>query len=144
MAEKSRKIKIFRNGDVFNSGKKLVVSSRVYKNYEQFLYNVSEQLNLFNGAVRRVYTLEGSPIYSLEDLQDGAIYVATAGENFKKVAYNLRDEGAATILSNERLAGDTTRSMYLRRRKFIASRGKDKENTSKDKSHIIFGPGVII
>ena len=32
---RSKKIKIFRNGDVYSHGKKMVVSGRVFLNYEQ-------------------------------------------------------------------------------------------------------------
>ncbi|KAI9364503.1 hypothetical protein DFJ73DRAFT_792651 [Zopfochytrium polystomum] len=141
---RSRKIKVYRNGDVFNPGKKLVVSPRIYRNFEQvralffpqphthlnrasargsqsqhwfekelppqgpleiktgsfmitfprFLHNISEDLNLLSGAVRKVYTLDGVPIHNLDDLQEGRSYVATSGELLKKVAY-LKDEDLA-------------------------------------------------
>ncbi|KAJ1537207.1 Doublecortin domain-containing protein 2C, partial [Cladochytrium tenue] len=94
---RSRKIRIFRNGDVFAPGKKLVVSPRVYRNYEQFLHNISLELNLLNGAVRRVYTLDGRAVRGLADLCDGQSYVATGGEQFKHVAYRVLDDDAAVV-----------------------------------------------
>jgi hypothetical protein len=39
---KSRKIRIYRNGDPFDHGKKLIVSPRLYRNYEQVIL-----LNIF-------------------------------------------------------------------------------------------------
>ena len=40
---RSRKIKVFRNGDTWTPGKKMVISNRVFRNYEQVLgiYNIS-------------------------------------------------------------------------------------------------------
>jgi hypothetical protein len=33
-----RKIKVYRNGDVFSHAKKIVVSAKIYRNYEQVLH----------------------------------------------------------------------------------------------------------
>ncbi|KNC99071.1 uncharacterized protein SPPG_06019 [Spizellomyces punctatus DAOM BR117] len=84
---RSKRIRVFRNGDLYEPGKKLVINTRVYRNFEQFLSRLSDEINLVNGAVRKVFTLDGHIIRTLDDLKDGAVYVATGGESFKKVPY---------------------------------------------------------
>ncbi|KAJ1566323.1 Doublecortin domain-containing protein 2B, partial [Cladochytrium tenue] len=115
---RSRKIRVFRNGDVFAPGKKLVVSPRVYRNYEQFLHNISLEINLLNGAVRRVYTLDGRAVRGLSDLCDGQSYVATGGELFKHVAYRVLDDdaGAAPAAARPSDAQPPAPPSYLRPR----------------------------
>ena len=63
------------------------------------MHNVSGELNLLNGAVRRVYTIEGRPIKSLEDIHESGVYVATAGEMFKKAVYDLNKMEETTFTS---------------------------------------------
>ncbi|KAJ3115930.1 hypothetical protein HDU96_010792 [Phlyctochytrium bullatum] len=86
---RSRKVRIFRNGDMFHPGKRFVVSPRIFRNFEQFLLRVSEDLTLVNGAVRRIHTIQGALVRDLEDLQDGGFYVATAGEPFHRIPYPI-------------------------------------------------------
>ncbi|KAJ3237406.1 hypothetical protein HDU81_009504 [Chytriomyces hyalinus] len=104
---KGVKIWMYRNGDVFKSGKRMIVSSRVFKNYEQFLSQTSKDLNLLHGAVRKVYTMQGEEIKDLTGIKDGQCYVAAAsGELFKKVAYNIPEElGKSRLLAGEGLGG---------------------------------------
>jgi hypothetical protein len=35
---RSRKIKVFKNGDTWTAGKKMIVSNRACRNYEQVLF----------------------------------------------------------------------------------------------------------
>ncbi|KAJ3350666.1 hypothetical protein HDU83_009489 [Entophlyctis luteolus] len=93
------KVWVFANGDVFNQGKRIVVSSRVFKNYEQFLLQVSKDLNLLHGAVRKVYTVQGELITSLTQLRNGHSYVAVASsEVFKNVQYQVPERPGQSML----------------------------------------------
>ncbi|KAL3899181.1 MAG: hypothetical protein SGCHY_002224 [Lobulomycetales sp.] len=83
----SKRVRLFRNGDIYTPAKKLVVSPRIFRNYEQFLHSASKELKLLNGAVRKVYDITGKPVQSLDDIKDGAAYVATGGEFFKRAPY---------------------------------------------------------
>ncbi|KAI9347668.1 hypothetical protein BDR26DRAFT_854538 [Obelidium mucronatum] len=105
--QKGIKIWMFRNGDTFNQGKRMVISTRVYKNYEQFLHQTSQDLNLLHGAVRKVYTLQGGELTSLLQLKDGHSYVGVAsGEVFKKVAYQVPEQpGKSRLLAGAGLGG---------------------------------------
>ncbi|KAJ3246673.1 hypothetical protein HDU78_006423 [Chytriomyces hyalinus] len=104
---KGVKIWMYRNGDVFKTGKRMIVSSRVFKNYEQFLSQTSNDLNLLHGAVRKVYTMQGEEIKDLTGIKDGQCYVAAAsGELFKKVVYNIPEElGKSRLLAGAGLGG---------------------------------------
>ncbi|KAJ3161950.1 Serine/threonine-protein kinase dclk3 [Geranomyces michiganensis] len=86
--ERSKRIRVFRNGDVYDRGRRLVINPRVYRNFEQFLSRLSKDLNLTNGAARRVFALAtGQPVVSLDDLTDNGIYIASAGDALKRIAY---------------------------------------------------------
>ncbi|KAJ3178740.1 Doublecortin domain-containing protein 2C [Geranomyces variabilis] len=87
--ERSKRIRVFRNGDIYDRGRRLVINPRVYRNFEQ-------DLNLTNGAARRVFALTtGHPVASLDDLADNGIYIASAGDALKRIPY-LVDPSAAT------------------------------------------------
>ncbi|KAJ3385206.1 hypothetical protein HDU84_002402 [Entophlyctis sp. JEL0112] len=93
------KVWVFANGDVFNQGKRIVVSSRVFKNYEQFLLQVSKDLNLLHGAVRKIYTVQGELITGLTQLRNGHSYVAVASsEVFKNVQYQVPERPGQSML----------------------------------------------
>ncbi|KAJ3127026.1 hypothetical protein HK100_009969 [Physocladia obscura] len=101
LISESRGVKVwmFANGDVFNEGKRIVVSNRVFKNYEQFLLQTSKDLNLLHGAVRKIYTMQGEEINSLTQLRNGYSYVAVAsGEIFKNVAYRVPEKPGKSML----------------------------------------------
>ena len=67
------------------------------------MHQLAEDVPLTSGAVRRVYTIDGSPVRSLDDIKDGGMYVASGGETFKRVPYLLDDEnvGEAAIKSRD-------------------------------------------
>ncbi|TPX34748.1 hypothetical protein SmJEL517_g02775 [Synchytrium microbalum] len=88
----SRRVRVFKNGDVFSPGRRVVVSTRVYRNFEQFLQAASREVNLRTGAIRRIYTLDGRPVRSLSDFNDNGLYVAAGGEPFKSAAYPIQDD----------------------------------------------------
>ena len=80
--ETGRTIRLLRNGDPFYRGHKFVISSRSYRYFEAFMDNISDTLNANFGAIRRIYTIDGHRIKSLDELQDGETYVATGLERF--------------------------------------------------------------
>lgn len=98
---KTRRIFIFKNGDSFTEGKKFVVSPRVYRNYEQFLHALSQDVKLENGAVRKVFSMDGKLITSLEDIVNDSLYVISNGESYKKAYYHLKDGDVELDLKDE-------------------------------------------
>ena len=49
------------------------------------------------GAVRRLYDMDGVEISSLDELSDCTCYIATGGDNLRKVAYVTVDENGFPI-----------------------------------------------
>ncbi|KAG5455429.1 MAG: hypothetical protein BJ554DRAFT_5162 [Olpidium bornovanus] len=83
----TKRIFVYRNGDAFNPGKRVVVADRVYRNWEALLASLTSLLDL-TGAVRRLFDVGGKSVRHLDEICDGADYVAApGGETFRKVAY---------------------------------------------------------
>ena len=48
-----------------------------------------------SGAVRRMYSIDGTPVKSLGEIKDGGMYVASGGDSFKRVPYLIEDDPIA-------------------------------------------------
>ncbi|TPX64335.1 hypothetical protein SpCBS45565_g05971 [Spizellomyces sp. 'palustris'] len=151
---RSKRIRVFRNGDLYEPGKKLVINTRVYRNFEQFLSRLSDEINLVNGAVRKVFTLDGHIIRTLDDLKDGAVYVATGGESFKKIPYLITADIPASAVSGMTNGDSESRekSALIRtkrpsgwgvntiKERFGTSRAPKEVQERRKKERPIFGP----
>ncbi|XP_036398097.1 doublecortin domain-containing protein 2 [Megalops cyprinoides] len=85
----TKTIVVYRNGDAFFPGRKIVVNQRHMLTFDSFLSSVTHGLEAPFGAVRNVYTpREGHRILDLENLQHGEKYVAAGVERFKKIDYS--------------------------------------------------------
>jgi len=82
--EKAKIIYCFRNADKHHSGTKVTVSGTKFKTLEQLKEHLSKELKLPTGAVRQIYTVEGTVIRSLQELEDTKNYVCGAAEKFSK------------------------------------------------------------
>nr|XP_023695126.1 doublecortin domain-containing protein 2C isoform X2 [Paramormyrops kingsleyae] len=84
----AKTVLVYRNGDPFFPGRKIVVSQRRTSTFDGFLSSVTRGMEAPFGAVRNVYTpREGHKIVALEQLQHGEGYVAAGAERFKKLDY---------------------------------------------------------
>lgn len=84
----AKTILVYRNGDPFFPGRKIVVSQRRTATFDGFLSSVTRGMEAPFGAVRNVYTpRKGHKIVALEQLQHGEGYVAAGAERFKKLEY---------------------------------------------------------
>jgi len=78
-ASKSISVTLYRNGDKHHGGEKIMVKG--FKTFEQFLDKASTTVKLPTGAVRKVYKNDlRHQVKSLDDLEDGARYLACGGE----------------------------------------------------------------
>ncbi|XP_032356275.1 doublecortin domain-containing protein 2 isoform X4 [Etheostoma spectabile] len=84
----TRTITVYKNGDAFFSGRKIVVNPRHLSTFDNFLTFLTRGIEAPFGAVRRLYTpREGHKVDHLDDLKHGSVYVAAGNEQFKKLDY---------------------------------------------------------
>ncbi|KAM8967589.1 doublecortin domain-containing protein 2 [Pelodytes ibericus] len=79
---------LIANGDIMNPVVRLLIPRRIIDQWELVLAMVTEKIKLRNGAVHRLYTLEGNPIHNGSELENGQFYVAVGREKFKKLPYS--------------------------------------------------------
>ncbi|KAL5493615.1 hypothetical protein EMCRGX_G014819 [Ephydatia muelleri] len=86
----AKKIYIYRNGDVNAEPKLLVVNDRQVRDFATFLGRVTSSIKA-PVAVRTIYTPNGGQrIQNIGDLKTGSYYVASGGEQFKKISYQYQ------------------------------------------------------
>ncbi|XP_053191122.1 doublecortin domain-containing protein 2 [Scomber japonicus] len=84
----TKTIIVYRNGDAFFPGRKIVVNPRHVGTFDNFLTSLTRGLETPFGAVRRLYTpKQGHRVERLDDLAHGGVYVASRNEPFKRLNY---------------------------------------------------------
>eukprot|EP00112_Aurelia_sp_Birch-Aquarium-sp1_P009818 Seg213.5 transcript_id=Seg213.5/GoldUCD/mRNA.D3Y31 product="Doublecortin domain-containing protein 2" protein_id=Seg213.5/GoldUCD/D3Y31 len=80
-------ITIFKNGDNFQNGKRLVLNRKEIRSFDAFLDRVTKDTQS-QVAVRSIRTPSyGHRVADLDKLENGGIYVAVGPERFKKLEY---------------------------------------------------------
>ncbi|KAM9303501.1 doublecortin domain-containing protein 2 [Morus bassanus] len=83
-----KNVLVYRNGDPFFPGRRIVINEKKVSNFEVFLKEVTGRVKAPFGAVRNIYTPRGGHrVRQLEELQSGEQYVAGGREAFKKLNY---------------------------------------------------------
>ncbi|XP_068025244.1 doublecortin domain-containing protein 2 [Melanerpes formicivorus] len=83
-----KSVLVYRNGDPFFPGRRIVINEKKVSNFEVFLKEVTGRVKAPYGAVRNIYTPRGGHrVRQLEELQSGEQYVAGGREAFKKLNY---------------------------------------------------------
>ncbi|KAN0035968.1 hypothetical protein ACTA71_005266 [Dictyostelium dimigraforme] len=79
--EKAKVIMCFRNGDRYHSGERATVHSTKFKTYDQLKEQLSKQVKLPTGPVRKLYLASsGKLVKTMEEIIDGEYYVCAGGE----------------------------------------------------------------
>ncbi|XP_066482138.1 doublecortin domain-containing protein 2 [Tiliqua scincoides] len=83
-----KSVMVYRNGDPFFSGRRVVIHEKKMSSFDVFLKEVTGGVNASFGAVRNIYTpRNGHRIRQLDEIQSGEHYVAGGREAFKKLNY---------------------------------------------------------
>lgn len=81
-----KSVLVYRNGDPFFPGRRIVIHEKRVSNFDVFLKEVTGGVQAPFGAVRNIYTPRGGHrVRQLEELQSGEQYVAGGREAFKKL-----------------------------------------------------------
>ncbi|XP_077135420.1 serine/threonine-protein kinase DCLK2 isoform X1 [Ranitomeya variabilis] len=88
---RAKKVRFYRNGDRYFKGLPYAVSAERFRSFDALLMeltrSLSDNVSLPQG-VRCIYTLDGTKITSLDELQEGESYVCASNETYRKVDYN--------------------------------------------------------
>ena len=80
-------ITVFKNGDVYFPGKKLVINPKEIRNFDALLDKITS-VTKAKVAVRSIRTpSHGHRVNSVTRLENGGVYVAVGCERFKKLEY---------------------------------------------------------
>ncbi|KAM4633829.1 doublecortin domain-containing protein 2-like [Polymixia lowei] len=79
---------VVANGDMLNPALRLLISQRMFSQFDRILELITEKMGLrILGGVRSLYTFEGQQIVDGKQLESGQFYVAVGREKFKKLPY---------------------------------------------------------
>ncbi len=78
-------ITIYKNGDSYYHGKRLVLNRKEIRSFDSFLDRVTKDISS-KVAVRSIRTpSHGHRVATLDNIENGGIYVAVGPERFKKL-----------------------------------------------------------
>ncbi|XP_062985855.1 doublecortin domain-containing protein 2 isoform X2 [Elgaria multicarinata webbii] len=79
---------LIANGDLISPAVRLFIPRKALNQWDHVLEMITEKVILRSGAVHRLYTLDGKPVESGLDLENGQFYVAVGRDKFKKLPYS--------------------------------------------------------
>lgn len=78
--EKGKIIMCYRNADKHHSGVRITIHTTKFKNFDQLKDAMTRLVQVPTGAVRKVYTVDGKQVKSLDGFEDGGKYICTGPE----------------------------------------------------------------
>ncbi|KAI4878241.1 hypothetical protein NFI96_020369 [Prochilodus magdalenae] len=88
--KKAKKVRFYRNGDRYFKGIVYAISQDRFRSFDALLADLtrslSDNVNLPQG-VRTIYSVDGSKIMSMDQLEEGESYVCGSVEPYKKLDY---------------------------------------------------------
>eukprot|EP00128_Syssomonas_multiformis_P018405 Colp12_sorted_trinity150504_noHs@6103 len=126
IVDQPRTVHIFRNGDALHPGYRVLLTKRQMFNWDQVLNIFTLKAKLNTGAVRKVYTLEGAEVKSIDELENGQQYVCVGSEKFKKLPY------VASVIAAPLTSGDEGKhAKEDQRRRKLTKKTKNKKSKKK-------------
>ncbi|CAG0883776.1 unnamed protein product [Darwinula stevensoni] len=99
-----KRILVYRNGDEYFDGRRLVVSGRQFPTIDSLCRELTEKLEPTFGAVHRLHTPEGgSLVSSIEAVENGASYVAAGSAPFKRIPGGLYMLSGSPLVRRDQL-----------------------------------------
>ncbi|PAV56765.1 hypothetical protein WR25_05025 [Diploscapter pachys] len=131
----AKKINVFKNGDPYHKGIKVVITSRMH-DFDVLLNTISEKIDLSHGA-KRIFTTAGKQVKAIKDLEDGKDYVASSG-HFSPLKYGsnpiARKPRSPSRKKREKKSTDE-RPDTVRTTQSTQPRPKKKKKVPKKRAH---------
>ncbi|BFZ24208.1 hypothetical protein BsWGS_27246 [Bradybaena similaris] len=90
--KRSRRIRLYRNGDRFFKGMLFAVSSERFRTFESLLTALTASpvcdKRVMPNGVRHIFTLDGTRLQGVEELVEGESYVCGSGDSFRAIDYS--------------------------------------------------------
>jgi len=80
--EKGKVITCYRNADKHHSGVRITIHSTKFKNYDQLKDAMTRLVQVPTGPVKKVYTVDGKQVKTLDAFEDGGKYICGGPEPF--------------------------------------------------------------
>eukprot|EP00794_Sanderia_malayensis_P012020 gene12020-13261_t len=132
-------ITVYKNGDSYYNGKRLVLNPKEIRNFDAFLDRVTKDIRS-KTAVRSIRTpSHGHRVGGLDKLENGGIYVAVGPERFKKLEY----KEVSTLPSHRQKPPEQIIKPVVHSRVIVSGRAKKvaAAETSANKTIFVYRNG---
>lgn len=85
-----------------------------------------------------MYSIDGAPVRSLDEIKDGGLYVASGGDSFKRVPYLIEDDSIPEDPQKARQSRNTQKTFHSH-----GMLNSDINNIFNQKEKPLFTPSVI-
>ncbi|VDK49297.1 unnamed protein product [Anisakis simplex] len=149
-----KRIRVYRNGDVFYNGLKVVINTKQINNIQTFLDVINERIGLTYGA-KRLYTISGQLIKSLDQIENDKEYVAATnvftplnyGQSRSRLPFHHTNEITKLKLNSDSSTSSpsnqyTKQSLRVSRSNEPTGRKKDRRDLSKTRNASLAPPSV--
>lgn len=136
--DRSKRLRIFKNGDVSFGGKQVIINGRSTRNMEVLMSQLTQHLDA-TVAVRSLHTpTHGTKVTSIDQLNDKSDYVAVNSGPFKKMNYSDLREKVPLKFSNKtasQTAGEAPRNK-------LVVPGRIRETATGSLTIFVFSNGI--
>lgn len=140
---KPRIITVLRSGTRPRKAVRVLLNNRNTKSLDMVLADLTNTVKLDTGAVRKIYTLEGTPVNSLVDLKDEEVFIAYGVDKCHPDDFDLdliEFRNVQAILKSQKLDLKYEKFAHMSpktsRKKFLLSRTqRNKRGSSKSRTN---------